>query len=81
MQKSRVLLDFPYSDERVFRSQATPEMLHHLANDSFEEVETIDEQEFAGSRARTAGNSRVSLGPTHHIEAVRRAHREHVRPS
>jgi len=37
MQKSGVLLDFPFPEERVFRYQAMQDILHHLANNPFEE--------------------------------------------
>ena len=37
MQISNVLLDFPFPKERVFRHQAMQDILHHLANNPFEE--------------------------------------------
>lgn len=37
MQKSKVLLDFPFPDERVFRYEAMQSILHHLVNNPFEE--------------------------------------------
>jgi len=37
MQTSKVLFDFPFPEERVFRYQAMQDILHHLANNPFEE--------------------------------------------
>ena len=35
--QTRVLLDFPFPEERVFRYQAMQDILHHLVNNPFEE--------------------------------------------
>lgn len=35
--QTRVLLDYPFPDERVFRYQAMQDILHHLVNNPFEE--------------------------------------------
>ena len=37
MQTSKVLFDFPFPEERIFRYQAMQDILHHLANNPFEE--------------------------------------------
>ncbi|QCC51752.1 nucleotidyltransferase domain-containing protein [Halapricum salinum] len=37
MQSSKVLIDFPFPEERIFRYQAMQDILHHLANNPFEE--------------------------------------------
>ena len=37
MQSSKVLLDFPFPEERFFRYQAMQDILHHLVNNPFEE--------------------------------------------
>ena len=37
MQSSKVLLDFPFPEERIFRYQAMQDVLHHLVNSPFEE--------------------------------------------
>jgi len=37
MQTSGLLLDFPFPEERIFRYQAMQDILHHLANNPFEE--------------------------------------------
>ena len=45
MQKqSRILLDFPFPEERVFRYQAMQDILHHLVNDP---MGTFTQQELA----------------------------------
>lgn len=36
MQTSKILLDFPLPEERIFRYQAMQDILHHLANNPFE---------------------------------------------
>ena len=36
-EQTRVLLDFPFPEERVFRYQAMQDILHHLVNNPFEE--------------------------------------------
>ncbi|MDG5761911.1 nucleotidyltransferase domain-containing protein [Natronococcus sp. A-GB1] len=36
-EQMRVLLDFPFPEERVFRYQAMQDILHHLVNNPFEE--------------------------------------------
>ncbi len=36
-RQTRVLLDFPFPEERVFRYQAMQDILHHLVNNPFEE--------------------------------------------
>ncbi|SFC59714.1 Predicted nucleotidyltransferase [Halobiforma haloterrestris] len=36
MQGARVLFDFPFPEERIFRYQAMQDILHHLANNPFE---------------------------------------------
>lgn len=35
-EQTRVLLDFPFPEERVFRYQAMQDVLHHLVNNPFE---------------------------------------------
>ena len=35
--KARVLIDYPFPDERIFRYQAMQDILHHLVNNPFEE--------------------------------------------
>ncbi|MCL9814674.1 nucleotidyltransferase domain-containing protein [Natranaeroarchaeum aerophilus] len=35
-EQTRVLLDFPFPEERVFRYQAMQDILHHLVNNPFE---------------------------------------------
>ena len=37
MQSSKILLDFPFPEERIFRYQAMQDILHHLVNNPFEE--------------------------------------------
>ena len=37
MQSTKVLFDFPFPEERVFRYQAMQDILHHLVNNPFEE--------------------------------------------
>jgi predicted nucleotidyltransferase len=37
MQTSKVLFDFPFPEERIFRYQAMQDILHHLANNPFDE--------------------------------------------
>ncbi|QAU12187.1 nucleotidyltransferase [Halorubrum sp. BOL3-1] len=37
MKRTRVVLDFPFPEERVFRYQAMQDILHHLVNNPFEE--------------------------------------------
>ncbi len=37
MQTSKILLDFPFPEERIFRYQAMQDILHHLTNNLFEE--------------------------------------------
>ncbi|MCY4732545.1 nucleotidyltransferase domain-containing protein [Natronomonas gomsonensis] len=37
MQSSGILLDFPFPEDRIFRYQAMQDILHHLANNPFEE--------------------------------------------
>ncbi len=37
MQNTKVLFDFPFPEERVFRYQAMQDILHHLVNNPFEE--------------------------------------------
>ncbi|MDJ1434042.1 hypothetical protein [Halostagnicola sp. A-GB9-2] len=36
-EQTRVLLDYPFPEERVFRYQAMQDILHHLVNTPFEE--------------------------------------------
>ncbi|MXR21313.1 nucleotidyltransferase domain-containing protein [Halobacterium bonnevillei] len=36
-ERTRVLLDFPFPEERIFRYQAMQDVLHHLVNNPFEE--------------------------------------------
>lgn len=36
MQTSKVLFDFPFPDERIFRYQAMQDILHHLVNNPFD---------------------------------------------
>ena len=37
MQRAKVLFDFPFPEERIFRYQAMQDILHHLVNNPFEE--------------------------------------------
>jgi predicted nucleotidyltransferase len=37
VQSTKVLFDFPFPEERVFRYQAMQDILHHLVNNPFEE--------------------------------------------
>ena len=57
MQSSKVLLDFPFPEERVFRYQAMQDILHHLANNPFEEFTQQDLASITGADVSSISRS------------------------
>jgi len=57
MQKTQVVLDFPFPEERVFRYQAMQDILHHLLNNPFEELTQQELASITGSDVSSVSRS------------------------
>jgi predicted nucleotidyltransferase len=58
MQNTKVMLDFPFPERRVFRYQAMQDILHHLVNNPFEE---FSQQELASATGADVSSISRSL--------------------
>ena len=56
-ERARVLLDFPFPDERVFRYQAMQDILHHLVNEPTEKYTQSELAAMTGADVSTVSRS------------------------
>lgn len=56
-EQSRVELDFPFPEDRVFRYQAMQDILHHLVNEPFEEFTQKELADLTGANVSTVSRS------------------------
>lgn len=57
MQRMKVLFDFPFPEERIFRYQAMQDILHHLVNNPFEEFTQQELASLTGSDVSSISRS------------------------
>ncbi len=61
MQGTKVLFDFPFPEERIFRYQAMQDILHHLVNNPFEEFTQQELASLTGADVSSISRSLVLL--------------------
>jgi predicted nucleotidyltransferase len=62
MQSSKVLVDFPFPEERVFRYQAMQDILHHLVTNPFQEFTQQELASLTGADVSSISRSVDLLG-------------------